>query len=463
MIKHKYQINHVIEQYNNIQNNILVLNPEYKYILENSMKITVTDQLGQIKFIIHDIDGTLWEMKQSNGALSKFRRQGTIDYNTHTITFVASIFYSNYQLTIEYDYYIYDLFETTSIQLYNDITFLTDYLNLSYQLLDNPKELEQAYEFIKRQLFPKFMNDLDLDEENSIYEELLEILSIFFYYYNDLIDNIPSIYEMDMPQYFDIRTFYRKLKDYDILDEYLKTFENNIQTYQIVSNKLINNIIKEFVNKGNIESFQELVDVIFSYYRFSTNYVILQFNELNGITQYVDYEYQQYFRDLNELNTLKNQIRSYLYIQYKPQIDNMVNDKIKELYKTHSVSYINAIKDRLKVKYQDLIINQLLQRTIVILYNTTQDRIYSRGQIEGSNITPNQLIINFLDKLFIPFNVNLVYLGIQMLPVGQTDENIGTEMYPVNDQIQFHSMTDKREKKYGSIFLGNKVDQISTT
>jgi len=99
------------------------------------------------------------------------------------------------------------------------------------------------------------MNDLDLDEENSIYEELLEILSIFFYYYNDLIDNIPSIYEMDMPQYFDIRTFYRKLKDYDILDEYLKTFENNIQTYQIVSNKLINNIIKEFVNKGNIESF----------------------------------------------------------------------------------------------------------------------------------------------------------------------------------------------------------------
>jgi len=46
MIKHKYQINHVIEQYNNIQNNILVLNPEYKYILENSMKITVTDQLG---------------------------------------------------------------------------------------------------------------------------------------------------------------------------------------------------------------------------------------------------------------------------------------------------------------------------------------------------------------------------------------------------------------------------------
>jgi len=49
----------------------------------------------------------------------------------------------------------------------------------------------------------------------------------------------------------------------------------------------------------------------------------------------------------------------------------MVNDKIKELYKTHSVSYINAIKDRLKVKYQDLIINQLLQRTIVILYNTT--------------------------------------------------------------------------------------------
>lgn len=269
------------------------------------MKITVTDQLGQIKFIIHDIDGTLWEMKQSNGALSKFRRQGTIDYNTHTITFVASIFYSNYQLTIEYDYYIYDLFETTSIQLYNDITFLTDYLNLSYQLLDNPKELEQAYEFIKRQLFPKFMNDLDLDEENSIYEELLEILSIFFYYYNDLIDNIPSIYEMDMPQYFDIRTFYRKLKDYDILDDYLKTFENNIQTYQIVSNKLINNIIKEFVNKGNIESFQELVDVIFSYYRFSTNYVILQFNELNGIIQYVDYEYQQYFRDLNELNTLK--------------------------------------------------------------------------------------------------------------------------------------------------------------
>ena len=168
------------------------------------------------------------------------------------------------------------------------------------------------------------MNDLDLDEENSIYEELLEILSIFFYYYNDLIDNIPSIYEMDMPQYFDIRTFYRKLKDYDILDDYLKTFENNIQTYQIVSNKLINNIIKEFVNKGNIESFQELVDVIFSYYRFSTNYVILQFNELNGITQYVDYEYQQYFRDLNELNTLKIRFGHIYIFNIKPQIDNMV-------------------------------------------------------------------------------------------------------------------------------------------
>lgn len=457
MLKHKYQINHATEQYINISTNTILLNPDYKIIMDNSMKIVVKNQLGQEKYLIYDINGVLWEMRMVNGTLEKYRKQGTINYQLHSITFISPIFYENYQLNIEYDYYKYDLFDITNVQLYNNITFLMDFLNISYQTASNQEDLQKSYEFIKRQLFPKFINDLDLDEPESIYEELLEILSIFFYYHSEFSNNLVSIYEMDLPEYFDMRTFYRKLKDYDILNDYLVGFENNIQTYQIVSNKFINNIIKELVNKGNISSFQEMVNIIFSYYRFSTNYVILQFNNLNGMTQYVDYEYNQYFRDLNELNSLKEQIKSHIYLQYKDDIDNMVNDRIKKLYSTHSIPYLNTIKQQIKNEYQEMLINQLLQRTIVILYNTTQDRIYSRGQIEGSNITPNQLIINFLDKLFIPFNVNLIYLGIQMLPVGQTTENVGRDNAPVNDTIQLHSMTDKREKKYGSIFVGNKI------
>mgnify|MGYP001005069292 CR=1 FL=1 len=46
MLKHKYQINHATEQYINISTNTILLNPDYKIIMDNSMKIVVKNQLG---------------------------------------------------------------------------------------------------------------------------------------------------------------------------------------------------------------------------------------------------------------------------------------------------------------------------------------------------------------------------------------------------------------------------------
>ena len=115
MLKHKYQINHATEQYINISTNTILLNPDYKIIMDNSMKIVVKNQLGQEKYLIYDINGVLWEMRMVNGTLEKYRKQGTINYQLHSITFISPIFYENYQLNIEYDYYKYDLFDITNV------------------------------------------------------------------------------------------------------------------------------------------------------------------------------------------------------------------------------------------------------------------------------------------------------------------------------------------------------------
>ncbi len=346
-------------------------------------------------------------------------------------------------------------FNLNRIELSESLSYIIDYLNI---VEGNPpkniqENLQKSKDFFQRQLFPKFVNDTNIHEDNNFYEDLLNILSVLFTYYNDKINDIPSIFEQGRSNYYDLRTFYRRLEDFGIKDDYLRHFESNISTFQMVDYEFIYSLFQKVLDKGTIESFREFIILLFSYYKFSTNYVILQFSNNNGLTQYQDFEYDQYSKSLSELQTLKQQIIIQQMNKYRDKIDQMKKEYRKSLIYDRGITDESQLVNLID-SYEKELQTSILNRSVIIIYNVFTDRIYGKDNIEGTDKSPNDLMLDFVEKLFTPFHINLIYMGIEMLDDDLFQENLGNLRSPINDTIQIKQKTKQNERNYTKEVIG---------